>query len=409
MLGPDAKRAAVWLETSLANARAAWSWGLEHGDFERLSEAAWTLGHFAEMRGRLKDVVVMLDEAAASDGWRSIDGAAHAFGAVLASRAFVLARLGRYEEALTQGLEALLALAGSALPSGAWGRWGARQGMALSLAALGRLDEGLALVRENVATCRAEHGAWADEPRWRRALEVMEGTSHETLAMVAVQGGAFELALEHLDEAVALLAPHRAYGLGYVYWSLGQAYLGIGAVDTADSHLWEGLRFVEATGFRNQMGRLLHESARVHLLRGEVAAADATCERAIALAVEGGDSALEASARAAHGLAALSAGRPDDARARFRASVGVAREAACYPAAMDALDGLARLAASEGREGEAVRLYAYLAVSPHATAALAAAARDGLATLAQRLDCDAYQRHHRLGASASPERAVAAV
>jgi predicted ATPase len=404
MLGPEATQAAAWLEASLANVRAAWSWGVVHRDLERLSEAAWTLGHFAEMRGRLRDVVAMLDEAAATAGERSVDAASHRIGAVLASRAFVLARLGRYESALAQAREALTALEGSASPSGAWGRWGARQGMALSLAALGRLDDGLALVRENIDACRAERAPWTAEPRWRRGLDVMEGTSHETLAMVAIQGDAFEVALEHLDHAVALLTPHGAYGLGYIYWSLGQAYLGMGAVDTADTHLQAGLRFAAATGFRNQMGRLLHESARVRLRRGDAVSADAACARAIALAIEGGDSALEAGAWAAHGLAALAAGRTDDARARFRASIGVAREAGCFPAAMEAVDGLATLAAAEGSEGEAVRLSAFVRASPHAPAALAAAADERLACLAGRMDADTFQRYHELGATASVER-----
>jgi len=409
MLRSEATQAAAWLETSLVNVHAAWSWGVEHGDLERLADAAWTLGHFAEMRGRLKDVVAMLDEVAEADGGSASGREAHLVGAVLASRTFVLARLGRYEEALAQAREALVALEGADSPSGAWGRWGVRQGMALSLAALGRLDDGLALVRENIVTCRSERAPWADERRWRRALDVMEGTSHETLAMVAIQGGAFDVALEHLDHAVALLTPHGAYGLGYVYWSLGQAYLGVGAVDTADTHLREGLRFTEATGFRNQVGRLLHETARVQLLRGDASAADATCERAIASAVDGGDSALEASARATHGIAALATGRPDDARGRFEASVAVARETGCYPAAMEAVDGLAALAAAEGRDGEAVRLYAFLSASRHATAALVTAAAERLACLEQRMDPDTYRRHHELGVTASVERVFVAL
>ena len=410
LLGSEAAQAAAWLETSLANVRAAWAWGVEHGDLERLSEAAWPLGHFAEMRGRLRDVGAMFDEVAASvDRWRSIEGAAHVAGAVLASRTFVLARLGRYTESLEQGFDALAWLDGSRRSSATWGAWGARQGMAMSMAALGRLDAGLALVRRNIVECRVERATGVTEVQWRRALDVMEGTSHETLAMVAIQGGAFDVALEHLEDAFALLTPHGAYGLGYIYWSLGQAYLGIGAVDTADAHLQEGLRFAEATGFRNQVGRLLHEAARVQLRRGDADGAEATCERAIELAVESGDSALEASARAAHGLAALEEARAEDARARFRASVGVAREALCYPAAMEAIAGLAALAMSEGREGEAVRLYAYVSVSPHATAALAEGAADALADLEQRVDAVTYQRQHRLGASASPERMFAAV
>ena len=232
----------------------------------------------------------------------------------------------------------------------------------------------------------------------------MEGTSHETLAMVAIQGDAFEVALEHLDHAVALLTPHGAYGLGYIYWSLGQAYLGMGAVDTADTHLQAGLRFAAATGFRNQMGRLLHEAAWVRLRRGDAVSSDAACARAIALAIEGGDSALEAGAWAAQGLVALAAGRTDDARARFRASIGVAREAGCFPAAMEAVDGLATLAAAEGSEGEAVRLSAFVRASPHAPAALAAAADERLACLAGRMDADTFQRYHELGATASVER-----
>ena len=409
MLGPDANHVASWLETSLANIRAAWSWGVVRGDLERLSEAAWTLGHFAEMRGRVKDVVAIFDEVAASDHWRSAPRARHLVGAVLASRAFVLARLGRYDEALDQARVALSDLEGSRLPSGAWGRWGARQGMALSLAALGRLDDGLALVRENIVACRDVRAPWAGEARWRRAIDVMEGTSRETLAMVAIQGGAFEEALEHLDEAIVLLTPHGSYGLGYVYWSLGQAYVGVGAVDTADTHLREGLRFVEETGFRNQMGRLLHESSRVQLIRGDATEADTTCARAIALAVEGGDSALEASARAAHGRAALATGRRGVARERFLASVAVAREAGCYPAAMEAVDGLAALAASEGRDGEAVRLSAFVSVSAYATVAMATAATERLACLARRTDPDAYRRQHELGATASVERMFVAL
>jgi predicted ATPase len=411
MLGAEASAAAVWIETSLANVRAAWGWAVERGDAERLAAAAWPLVHFAEMRGRFGEVGVMFDEVAATIDARTASAEdSRALAAVLACRAFVLFRTGRYAASLEQGQLALSALRGvDERFSDTWGAWAARQGMALSLAALGRLHEGLALVRDNVAMCRTERATGVDEVRWQRALDVMEGTSHETLAVVAIQADAFEAALEHLDDAVALLASHAPYGLGYIYWSLGQAYLGIGAVDTADTHLQEGLRFAEATGFRNQVGHVLNEVARVQLRRGDLAGAERTCERVIQLAVESGDSALEASSRAAYGLAALSAGRPDDARARFRASVGVAREAACYPAAMEAFEGLARLAASEGREGEAVRLYAYLSVSPHATVALTAAARDALAALAQHLDLDTYERHHRLGATASPERAFAAV
>lgn len=409
MLGAEATQVAAWLETSLANVRAAWSWGVQQGGLERLAGAAWTLGHFAEMRGRFADVGAMLDEAAAVDGWRSVESAGHLFAPVLASRAFMLARSGMYEASLEQGLEALSALERARSRSGSWGRWGARQGMALSLAALGRLDEGLELVRENIVACCRDRAQGTHEPRWQRALEVMEGTSHETLAMVAIQGGDFDSALAHLDDAIGLLSPHGSYGLGYVYWSLGQAYLGMDAVETASTYLQEGLRFTEATGFRNQVGRLLNEVARVQLRSDDPAAADATCERAIALAVEGGDRALEVSARAAFGCAALRAGRVDDARSRFRDAVALAHEAACYPAAMEAVDGLAKLAAAEGREREAVRLYAFVSTSPYATAALVGAAEEGLAGLAQRMDPAAYRRDHESGATASPERVFVAL
>lgn len=415
ILGDEAATAATWLEASLANIRAAWSWGVRRSDLERLSAAAWPLVDFAEMRGRFVDVGSMFDEVALDrqrlvpNEGRSTPAAALLAASVLACRTFVLFRSGRYAEALDQGRAALSSLRSDGRPAGVWGAWAARQGMALSLAALGRLDEGLDLVRDNVDMCRAGRAIAPGAERLRRTLDVMEGTSHETLAVVAIQGGAFEVALRHLDDAATCLTPHRPYGLGYIYWSLGQAHLGIGAIDTADAQLSEGLRFAEVTGFRNQVGHLLNEVARVRLHRGDHAGAEAACERTIRLAVESGDRALEVSARAAHGLAALRALRAHDARARFRATVGLAREAGCYPAAMEAVDGLAALAASEGRDGEAVRLSAFVSVSAYATAALATAATERLACLARRIDPDAYRRQHELGATASVERMFVAL
>ena len=410
MLGAEATQVAAWLETSLANVRAAWSWAVQQGDLERLAAAAWPLVHFAEMRGRFTDVGAMYDEVASgAEHLASNDDTARVLAAILACRTFVLFRSGRYAETLEQGQAALACFGGVERPLVTWGAWAARQGMALSLAALGRLDEGLALVRDNVAMCETVRAGGADDARLRRTLDVMEGTSHETLAVVAIQAGAFEVALEHLDDAVGLLTPHRPYGLGYIYWSLGQAYLGIGAVDAADERLQKGLRFAAATGFRNQVGHLLNEVARVQLSRAELAVAEATCERTITLAVESGDRALEVSARAAFGCAALRAGRVDDARSRFRDAVALAHEAACYPAAMEAVVGLAKLAAAEKREREAVRLYAFVSTSPYATAALVSAAEEGLAGLAQRMDPAAYRRDHESGATASPERVFVAL
>lgn len=262
--------------------------------------------------------------------------------------------------------------------------WAARQGRALANVYLGKLNEGLEDVEANIAMCEAQRAEGIDDERRSRLLDVTAGTSHETLVLIAVQGGYFDRALEHLGPARRLLQPHGAYGLGYVYWNLGQALLGTGAVNEAKVELEEGLRFIKETGFQSQEGYLLHELARVHLTLGDAAKTEQYGLEALNLAVVRGDAALESAARVAYGQAALLARRNEDGRQRLALAVDVARRYSCFPMAIEALEGLAVLDAGQDKHAEAIRQLAFV---KHSSLALAATVKSVSAEL-ERLCAD---------------------
>ncbi|MEX2542165.1 MAG: hypothetical protein WD314_10150 [Trueperaceae bacterium] len=406
ILGATAMGTALWIEEEFANLRSAWAWAVEQGDFDRMCRSAWPLVHFAEMRGRFGDVATFFEQAAAAHSTRALDEPGRrALGNILGCNTFLSFRLGRYEAALESG-EASLDLLGTLQPrDGNWGVWAARQGLAVANAYLGRLDEGLRYVTENIVMTEADHKLVGRDERLRRIVEVMAGTSHETVAAIAIQGGSYSQALKHLGPAVRLLEPHGAYGLGYVYWSLGQAHLGIGSVAEAKAYLEEGLRFAHQTGFQTQVGYLLNELARVHLALGDVPRAESTCLEALGLALASGDAALETGARAAYGRAALIDGRFADARDRLVSAAAAARAYSCYPFAIEALEGLADLDVKDGRIEEAIRLLAFVKHSSFTLEAKASAAATSLRALKEGVPEAAFSAAYRQGEAATPEQA----
>jgi tetratricopeptide (TPR) repeat protein len=192
-------------------------------------------------------------------------------------------------------------------------------------------------------------------------------------------------------------APHGACGLGYVYWSLGQAHLGVGAVAEAQAWLDEGLQVAHDSGFENLIGYLLDELARVHLALGDSHRADVTFRRSLELALANGDAMLEARVRSGYGRAALADGRDAEARDRLRAAASAARRHGCYPFAMEAIEGLADLDVREARLADGVSVLAFIRASPLAAPAMVRSVEAKLERLRERIGEEEFSEACRRG------------
>lgn len=408
MLGSTAMTAALWIEEEFANFKEAWSVALGDGDFGSVGLAAWPLVHFAEMRGYYVDISTLFEQAIAELSTRTrSENEDLALGQVLGCLAFLAFRLGRYEVAHESGSASVALLSELDPDAGIWGMWAARQGWALSSAYFGRLDHASELVAANLAMCEAKLALDLTDERLRRLIDVMAGTSHMTLVMIAAQGGAFEKALVHLGHATRLLKPHGAYGLGYVYWTLGQAHMSNGAVAEAQMHLEEGLRFIQETGFQAQEGYLLQELARVHLALGDADRAEVYSLEALNRALATGDAIVETGARVAYGQAALVDRRHDEARRRLTSAVNVARTHSCFPMAIEALEGLAGLDANENRLAEAIRQLAFVKHSSLAPEATVESASEALVRLRSLVPDEEFQNAYRQGKATTVDAAFA--
>lgn len=208
--------AALWIEEEFANLKEAWAVALEHGNFRPVGNAAWCLVHFAEMRGRYLDINALFEEAIVEFASREPgERETLALGQVRGCLAFLAFRLGRYEVAHESGAAAVALLGERHKDVGIWGIWAGRQGWGLSNAYFGRLDDALEIINDNLTMCEAKLATGPSDERLIRILDVMAGSSHMALVVVAVRSGAFERALEHLDQGArvaygqAALLDHR--------------------------------------------------------------------------------------------------------------------------------------------------------------------------------------------------------
>lgn len=397
--GATALALSGWIEQEFANLEGALRWCVQAGELSGFENVALVLAHFAELRGRFQDVAKLLESGlAAADGRTSLPN-------TLGALPFTYFRLGRYRDSIEVGRRALDAAETMDPIDADWLVWAARQGMALSNAVLGDLDRARRLASANVDARPVLVEAAEATDRRRCIMDITIGTSLQTVAYMDVLVGDFDAALERLHRALELFEPHRAPNLGYVHWTLGEAYLGVGNVDRARDTLERGLHLAHETGFRNQVGHLLCVLVLVHLETSDTQMAESLSRQALETAVVGGDKWLEATVRSRWGLVALQKADLPAACDRFQSALEVAGAANAFGFALEAVLGMAELLRLQGLLAEGARLVAFVQQCHLTPAALSARADRLLHSPDWLLEQSDLEGLRRSAAALSPQEA----
>ncbi|HEX7001464.1 MAG TPA: tetratricopeptide repeat protein [Trueperaceae bacterium] len=403
--GATALRLSAWIEQEFPNLEAALNWCVSAGELSGFEGVALPLAHFAELRGRFQDVARLLESGIAAADDTVPDGATRTLPNTLGALPFTYFRLGRYRDSMEAGRRALEGAEAMDPVAADWPVWAARQGMALSNAVLGDLGEARRLASANVDERPVPTQDTSASQRRRCITDVTVGTSLQTVAYLDIVVGAFDSALQRLHRALELFEPFRAPNLGYVHWTLAEAYLGLGDVARARETLDRGLEIAHETGFRNQVGHLLCDLSLVHLETGDTHRAEALAKQALEAAVMSGDKWLESTVRSRWGLAALRSGDLPMASERLQAALEVAGAANAFGFALEAVLGMAELLRLQDHRADGALLVAFVEQCPLAPAALSAEAGRALESSGWSLDQGALADLRRSAAELSPPEA----
>ncbi len=372
--GETALKLSAWIEQEFPNLEAALNWCVTGGHLSGFEGVALPLAHFAELRGRFQDVARLLESGVTAADLSGPQGATRSLPNTLGALPFTYFRLGRYRDSIETGHRALEGAEALDPVAADWLVWAARQGMALSNAVLGDLGEARRLASADVDERPVRQQDEDASARRRCITDVTVGTSLQTVAYLDVVVGDFESALQRLHRALELFEPFKAPNLGYVHWTLAEAYLGLGDIEEARGTLDRGLEIAHETGFRNQVGHLLCDLVLVHLEASDVRKAEALAKQALEAAVVSGDKWLEATVRSRWGWSALRGGDLPAARERWQVALEVAGAANAFGFALEAVLGMAELLRLQDRVEDGARLVAFVEQCPLAPAALSSQA-----------------------------------
>ncbi len=398
--GPEAADFVQRVSRDLTNIHGAWNLAVRLGWWEDLARVAPALTLYTETRGNYAEVYQLMMQAC--NALRPVvdrDGAQLHLAGLTGSLGYATFRLGRFEESLNlhQETEQLLSRHGPAPLT----LWSARQGAALTLLSLQRVHEARQLAEVNVAG----NVSAGNSPRDRLIWEVTTGTALFVRAFANYLLGEFQEGLSDIRQGFDLQEKHRGPHLGYSYWLLGKLLQAVGDPVQAQYFLEEGVKHVQATGFRNQIGYMHLELARIHLAGGRLRQAQGELELALARAMESADRWLELDSLALAGIVTHRSGDSSLARKRLLASMMITRERGSYGQGMDAVLGLAELQLESGQLPDAVRLLAFVARSRLAPAIPSQAAETRLAQLAeQTADRESFELALAQGAKLSPDQ-----
>jgi hypothetical protein len=268
----------------------------------------------------------------------------------------------------------------------------------------GDLRSAAAVAAEYLGLSRAKGDPW------------LQGYALELQTDIARAQGAYGRALALLEESRRHVAYTGEHGLAFWHARVSRVALALGDLAAAKAHAREALG---AFTLRNSVaGRsdALETLALTAWLEGDLAAAEALCIPAPDLGRSGygWETALLASAPMCRGLIACTRGDLVAARAWFLEGLRLAQARNVWAPLLACLDGLAGVAAAEGRPEEAVRLFTTTAAARGAQGAvrlpvLEAIYAADLAAARAALTPAAYDAAQAVGAALSPLQAAADV
>jgi tetratricopeptide (TPR) repeat protein len=368
MKGPLQKAVLAELVAEIDNLRPAWDWAVEHGKASEVRGALRSLSWFYEVRGWLHE------------GEAAFRRAAEAFGGDSAPPTSSPATA-REESGVRASVEQIAAF-GHLLAHHGWfclrqGHHGQAQvSLQRGLALLRTLDEPLALADTLTALGMVTHligDSAAARETFREGLALGQALADDWvlvlclggLAMAAHTLGEYEEA-EGLARECLALARRSGNPRGIVFaistFSLAAAARGLHA--EAQALLRESLELSSAAGDYWGIGNVFSQIGAVARTQGAYATAQYCFRESIAMFREIGD--YWSVTRALINLGETSAAVGDGAEARraYGDAWRMANDTQTVPAALDALMGLAALAAREQALGPALELAGYVLNHP---------------------------------------------
>ena len=342
----DQKAALTKLSSEIANIRLAWSWAVAHDQIDLLGEAAQSQWYFFELLNYYREAEAVFARTAdavrrdlqeqktelAQENRRKYVGA---LGQFLMHQAYFTMRLGRVEEAEALFLDSISFLRSVDDPEAL--------ARALSYYAFlnwstGRLDQARDLLQECLPLSR-DHGS-----PWQIALFT------GFLGNVAHERGEYESSYRLLSEALErsqLIGDPRL--IGYMSAYLGRAALKLKRTAEIEGILREGARIARESGDRFCYGLILEQLALAAHANGDFISAERLFEASANLFGKMEDAWYLSRVLTSWGDLKLSLGELSSAAERFRQAIRTSLEAQTFPVALNALLGLARVYALEGK------------------------------------------------------------
>ena len=381
------KEAAAELSGEMDNIRAAWDWLITNQKFVSLYRASPTLMYLFEVRNWFKEGEVTFRKT--TDGLRaSLLGSESAtfhqviLNAILAHHGFFLLRLGRGEEAYAILSPSATFLRKSSEPLAAiYSLWY----LGIDCWILGRFAEAKESLQESLALSRKYGERW------------YEAWTSEFLGRLVLDQGAYDDARHYLSEALAILRQlgdpsMTAHALSY----LGRTIQALGEYREAEKLFQESLARAREIDYRFAIGLALDGLGKIAYAQGNYEKARDLFSESASLFREMGDTHRLSRTLNHQGLNSLALNRGVEAHNDFNSALRLAYEGGFTPSVLNALAGLAALAAQQKGSQETLELVLYILQHPSSTQEtknLAARLRLELEAKLSQEEIEVAQRH----------------
>jgi len=338
------------LDAEIFNCVAAWDWAVAHERADLLRAACLVLAAYFERRGRLREGLEHFARADALPA--SAPGYDAALGNVNRSRATLMMRLGRYEDADRHARDALRHFK---VTRDAAGIKSALTTLGLSHWQRARYAQAQRYLAEGLRRCRA------DGDRGGEAGFLVN------LALIAKADGRYPETESLLAQAIVIF---REIGdeirLISALSNLGNLCRSLREPARGRDPLREALAISERTGDAITLPFIVINLALIELELGNLDAARRYCERALAIVAKGADRQIEVGCHATLARIELARGAVPEARRHLRTSAVIARELGHTPLLLGAAVNAASTLRLEGRHDDAAAVLFMVRAHPAA-------------------------------------------
>ncbi len=353
--------ALVELSPETDNIRAAWNEAVSSRHLNLLRRAAWTLWYVYELRTYFQEGEALIKRAVDMlRNWLAETGSSEektpvkaALGALLAYQAFFLFRLGRNSESqklYQESIGLLRELNESSILAYALAHYGILRSLQ------GQYEDAVVNLRESLSLSQANGDQW------------QLGLFTTFLGMAVDDQGDYDEAYGLFSEALRIcrsLGDPRLISLAAGY--LGQSAQTLGRFHEVPELLREGLQAAAETNDRFGIALAGVRMALAAQARGKDLSARRMLKESIRHFREAGDTWFLSHALNLEGKIALSVGELTQAQKSFTEAGKVASEIQALPILLDALVGLATLAAQSGQHERALQWAVHILQHPSST------------------------------------------